>query len=228
MPPLPLQIAGAEVAHDNLALPQGDTQRFVLPAPGLRHRPTGPQQATQQQFVDNTGKQLLQNYGGNGGINTGPSGNGEQMGESFPFYFVFVFSFIYCHIYQIKIMLKTKLNSICLFIYVFDYPLFNSLLTSSPIPRHSRQPTSPGPWDSNAPGTGIRRGMPEGPDEGQDNFRLSFQWCRVLEGMSEGFVTHRKKKSNAFTTKIRVCFLPGTSSCRINLTFKCRYPCTYE
>ncbi|ROT66254.1 hypothetical protein C7M84_015716 [Penaeus vannamei] len=71
-----LGIAGAEVAHDNLALPQGDTQRFVLPAPGLRHRPTGPQQATQQQFVDNTGKQLLQNYGGNGGINTGPSGNG--------------------------------------------------------------------------------------------------------------------------------------------------------
>lgn len=92
-------------------------------------------------------------------------------------------------------MLKTKLNSLCLFIHVFDYPLFNSLLTSSPIPRHSRQPTSPGPWDSNAPGVGIRRGMPEGPDEGQDNFRLSFQWCRVLEGMSEGFVTHRKKKN---------------------------------
>ncbi|XP_063602225.1 uncharacterized protein LOC134778241 [Penaeus indicus] len=70
------KIAGAEVAHDNLALPQGDTQRFVLPAPGLRHRPTGPQQVTQQQFVGNTGKQLLQDYGGNGGINTGPSGNG--------------------------------------------------------------------------------------------------------------------------------------------------------
>lgn len=113
--------------------------------------------------------------------------------------------------------------------YLIIYPLFNPLLTSSPIPRHSRQPTSPGPWHSYAPGVGIRRGMPEGPDEGQDNFRLSFQWCRVLEGMSEGFVTHRKKKkSNAFPPKIRVCFLPGTSNRGIYLTFKCRYPCTYE
>ncbi|XP_042888812.1 uncharacterized protein LOC122264146 [Penaeus japonicus] len=68
-----MQPGGAEVARDNLALPQGDTQRFVLPAPGLRHRPTGPQQATQQQFPGDAAKQLLQDYGG---INVGPSGSG--------------------------------------------------------------------------------------------------------------------------------------------------------
>lgn len=137
MPHFSLQITGAEVAHDNLALPQGDTQRFVLPAPGLRHRPTGPQQVTQQQFVGNAGKQLLQDYGGNGGINTGPSGNGEQMGESLHFisfsfslilFIIKLISFWGGQTYFVGIIYVKNGIKVYLFIYIYIFNYLSILL----------------------------------------------------------------------------------------------------
>ncbi|XP_042232935.1 uncharacterized protein LOC121873423 [Homarus americanus] len=55
------QVGVAEVALDNIAMPQEESRAYVLPAPGLRHRP-GTQQDQQQQLQDNF--QLLQSPSG--------------------------------------------------------------------------------------------------------------------------------------------------------------------